>query len=653
MRRILDTRLGAAAGLALIITCFLPVALFILSQMDFLKKQQTVFQALEMREAFVALSDLQRVNLLVMRAINAGEMTVANARDLEAAVDFLYVRNQAFRKRVVTENASNSTRIALEHMERVIDLIDVSRSNAYAHLWELSEDLITETDEARRLLFVFLDERRRHYDLFTRNQQAQIERQSVLLLAFLLSLTVAGSAAFLFFRRESRMRRKFESANERAHFLAFYDPLTTLPNRVLFRERVEKMIATGSPVAMIFADMDKFKAINDTFGHAMGDAVLKSVASQLRRIAAQHDGQAARLSGDEFAVAIPNVTPSAIEDIGNALISACALPVMMENESVVPEMSLGVATTDGDRHAEPSFDLMLRMADFALYAAKSSGRGQLTVFDAELEAQFNERRTLMSELPGAILDGSIEVYLQPKFMVDSRRVYGFEALARWYRDGALLPPGEFIELAESSGAIVELDLYILRNAARLIADWNRREGQQLSVSANFSAAHFRSLDIVDQVAAALNASGLPPHLLTLEITETVQILNWEQVRRAMKRIRQLGCRVAIDDFGSGYSSLAYLRAIEADELKIDRFLMSEIESSQEARFILDTVVDLAHSLRMEVVVEGVETDSQLQSLKALGCRKAQGFLMGRPTPALDALAMFGAPATPIEAAGAH
>lgn len=615
--------------------------MFFVAQFEALQSQKSEFQGLKLREGFVALSDVQRINLIVLDALREGEMTPEAAAELEAAVDFLYVRSESFRERILPETGSEVAGEALAQMERIIDLTDAARAGDFSDLIGLSGELIAATDEARRLLIVYLDEKRRQQDLLIAEQHLRISRQAVMLLAFLLCLTIVSMAALLLFRREIQMHKDMEKAERRAHYLAYYDPLTGLPNRVLFKDRVQESLFATREASMFFADLDKFKEINDTLGHATGDAVLKAVGGYMKAAAEQRGGIAARLSGDEFALFLPIEDVGVVTEVGEELLAACRAPIVSESGHVTPGMSIGAAIGGASESGVPGFDSLLRMADFALYAAKTGGRGRMALFDRELEARFHRRRALAIELPQAIRRREIGVYFQPKLQIVPGRVYGFEAVARWSRPGGILGPDEFIELAEASGSVVELDLYILTEAARLIADWNSRMGTELSVSVNLSVAHFRAGSVADDIGRALKSSGLRADLLTLEITETIQILNWDHVSASLSRIRALGCRIAIDDFGSGYSSLAYLRAMQADELKIDRSLVAEIETSEEARFILDSVVDLAHSLGMEVVVEGVETDRQLRRITALGCGRAQGFLIGRPEPAAEALAALG------------
>ena len=643
MRRLVESRAGVLIGFGLIIACFSLSALFFIGQFEALETQKSELQGLKLREGFVALSDVQRVNLAVLDSLREGTMTPEAAAELEAAVDFLYVRSEAFRHRILPEAGSELAAEALDQMDLVIALTDAARQDGYRDLVGLSGALIAATDEARRLLILYLDEKRRRQDLVIADQHLRISRQVMMLVGFLAGLTIVSMAALLLFRREMQMRRIMETSERRAHYLAYYDALTGLPNRVLFKDRVLESLSVSGNAGMFFTDLDKFKEINDTLGHAAGDAVLKAVGDCMNTFAKQRGGVAARLSGDEFALFLPVGDPAVLKDVGNDLLAACRSPVVSEAGHVTPGISIGAAVGGAAESVEAGFDALLRMADFALYAAKSGGRGRVALFDGALEEQFNRRRALTAQLPQAIRQREISVFFQPKLQIEPGLVYGFEAVARWSHPDEMLQPEEFIELAEASGSVVDLDLYILRESVALVADWNRRMNVSLSVSVNLSAAHFRTEAVAEHIAGALAASGLRSDLLTLEITETVQILNWEQVRATLARIRALGCKIAIDDFGSGYSSLAYLRAMQADELKIDRSLVAEIETSEEARFILDSVVDLAHSLGMEVVVEGVETAQQLCSITALGCRRAQGFLIGRPVPAEEALTEFGQP----------
>jgi EAL domain-containing protein (putative c-di-GMP-specific phosphodiesterase class I) len=240
-------------------------------------------------------------------------------------------------------------------------------------------------------------------------------------------------------------------------------------------------------------------------------------------------------------------------------------------------------------------------------------------------------------LPTAIARGDLLIYFQPKVKLPERSVYGFEALVRWHRSGKVVPPDEFINVAEESGLIVELDRFVLMQGTKLLAEYNRSRNEIYAISVNLSAVHFSTNRIFSWVKEALSASGLSPELLTLEITETVEMRDWRQAQNVILKLRSLGVRIAIDDFGTGYSSLGYLRSTAADELKIDKSLVEEIETSSKARFLMDGVLDMAHNLQLDVVVEGIETTEQEQAVFEMGALQAQGFLYGRAVPAEQAL----------------
>lgn len=500
-------------------------------------------------------------------------------------------------------------------------------------------ELVTRAKAARRAVFRYLDETTK---LEVRMLARQTEKVALLSRAthgFLVLITLAGLACLRLLRREVMARKARDKAERRADHLAYFDPVTGLANRVQFQDRVDAFLAPEARGALILIDLDGFKDINDRHGHVVGDDVLKHVGRCIRAEAEANLGVAARIGGDEFAVFLETDSPAFLKTFCMSLISECSRPIQFGEDRVTPGISVGLATTTQlSAGNTPRFEDLMRVSDFALYASKSAGRGRYTLYDSELERAFKERRRLMKDLPRAILKGELVVFLQPKVDLQTARVKGFEALVRWRRDGTILPPADFIQIAEESGRIVDIDRFVLESAVETIANWNRRHSTDFSISVNLSGLHFRRAGSLSFVNDALQRHGLPPELLTLEITETVQLANWEQVGESVAELRDRGCRISIDDFGTGYSSLAYLRTISADELKIDKSLIAEIETSGESQFILDAVLDLARSLGLEVVVEGVERPEQREILCKLGCTNGQGFLFDRPKPAETALA---------------
>ncbi len=493
-------------------------------------------------------------------------------------------------------------------------------------------------DKARRDVFIYVD---RIFQLKfeqSRRQSTQIASLTAINFGLLALFTFAIIFCLFLLRSEIRTGRRKDAAEQRAKQLAYFDHITGLPNRARFAETVELALGLKKTVALVLIDLDYFQDINDRHGHLAGDVVLKEFGERIRGVADLFEGMAARLGGDEFAVYIENDDLTQLRHFCEDLLEICNVPIQFGDVSLLPSFSAGLATsTQLSMSRSSHMDDLMRVADFALYASKAAGRGRYTLYDADLEAQFSARRDLVSALPSAVESGGLEVFFQPKVDLVTGEAVSFEALVRWRHQDRLLSPAEFIVIAEETGMIIDIDRFVLRTAIEKVAAWNAEHRTAFSVSVNLSALHFRTEGDIDFVQETLNDIGFAPELLTLEITETVQLGNWSLVGRAVAQLRALGCRISIDDFGAGFSSLAYLRMINADELKIDRELVREIESSDEAQFILDAVIELAEHLGLSVVVEGIETEEQLLRIREMGCRYGQGYLFAYPVPADEAL----------------
>ncbi|MCA3256025.1 MAG: bifunctional diguanylate cyclase/phosphodiesterase, partial [Alphaproteobacteria bacterium] len=430
----------------------------------------------------------------------------------------------------------------------------------------------------------------------------------------LMALGFAGILAGLHIRQTSRklVETRFE---------ADHDPLTGLANRRRLTAALEATIEAGEPVGLLFADLDRFKEINDGWGHEAGDDVLASTGRLIA--AAFPDRLCARIGGDEFVVMLPGDDRAALRAAGAVLLATLCRSAEVRGIEVALGGSVGFALAPADARSATE---LLRRADLALHTAKSRGKGRVVGFQPELEQDIHDRRTLEAELRRAIAEERIGVVYQIMVDAETRVPTGVEALARWRReDGRDVPPARFIPVAEESGLIGDLCRHVLRTACRDALRWGK-----LPVSVNLSPAQFRSDDIVADVRAVLDETRLPPERLRLEITEGVIVRDPETARGILDRLRDAGVGLALDDFGTGYSSLAYLRRFAFDALKLDRGFIDELDFGGEALTLVEAIVSLGHALGLKVVAEGVETERQIDLLRRAGCDELQGNLLGPP-----------------------
>jgi diguanylate cyclase (GGDEF)-like protein len=379
--------------------------------------------------------------------------------------------------------------------------------------------------------------------------------------------------------------------------------------------------------AVLCLDLDRFKAINDTFGHPAGDALLREVASRLGSCVREVDS-IARFGGDEFAVL--QAGPAGIEDVAvlaHRIIDVLGAPYCIDGQEAVVGASIGVALVPSDG-ADP--ETLLKHGDIALYRAKADGRGTFRLFEPAMDALLQQRHALEVELREALARKQFELFYQPQVDAGSGRVRGFEALMRWHHpERGLLAPSAFIALCEETGLIVPLGRWALGEACREAAGWP----DDVRVAVNLSPVQFADRELVEAVAGELQAFGLDPHRLELEITETALRENTEDVLATLRSLRQLGVRISMDDFGTGYSSLGYLRRFPFDRIKIDRSFISDLPWSGDAAAIVRAVTGLGEALGIDTTAEGVETEEQLRRLQEEGCGEVQGYLFSMPVPA--------------------
>ncbi|GIJ47963.1 hypothetical protein Val02_48490 [Virgisporangium aliadipatigenens] len=408
---------------------------------------------------------------------------------------------------------------------------------------------------------------------------------------------------------------------------ATHDTLTGLANRDLFLERLDVAAASGEPHGVVLCGLDGFKEINDAHGHGLGDRILTEIAARLRVLVDATD-TLARLGGDEFAVLLTR-DPGRAGELARSVGEAVARPVVVAGHRLHLTVSIGIVETE--RHS-PSPTVTLANADLALTAAKQAGRDRAVRCDDALRSAHRERTEIADGLRRALHDGSLYLHYQPVVDTATGEMAGVEALMRWDRDGQAVPPATFIPMAEATGMIDALGRHALLTACRQALDWHLRSGLHLAV--NVSVHQLRSPDFVESVLSALAESGLPAPALVLEITESALIDTAESAIAQLRTLRAHGIRIAIDDFGTGYSSLAYLHTLPVDILKIDRsFIMRHTDSPRaEGTAVTRAIVDLAGSLRLATVAEGVETGAQAELLRRLGCSLAQGYHFSRPVP---------------------
>lgn len=438
---------------------------------------------------------------------------------------------------------------------------------------------------------------------------------------------------------QKRISEALRASKERFRHAALHDALTGLPNRSFFTEQLKYLLdnAKLNPAkgfCVLFIDLDRFKNVNDSLGHAVGDELLILVGKRIEHVIRQGD-IVSRLGGDEFAIVLVNIsTADDAVKFSERIYEAVAQPYQLHGYQVYTAPSIGIAMSN-DEYEQP--DDILRDSDIAMYHAKERGGG-CALFDRELRTRAVGIMKIESELRDVAERGELRVFYQPIISLDSGRLAGFEALMRWqHPERGLISPAEFIPVAEDTGLIVPMTIWILREACTQLSRWRWQSpiNRSLLVSVNLSGKHFTESNLAEQVSQILHETGLEPHCLKLEITESAAMENAEATARILSSLRELGVRLSIDDFGTGYSSLSYLHRFPIDTLKIDRSFVSRMGEDGENSEIVQTILTLAKNLEMDVIAEGVEKSHQIELLRKFGCRYAQGFLFSKPQPAAD------------------
>jgi diguanylate cyclase (GGDEF)-like protein/PAS domain S-box-containing protein len=439
-----------------------------------------------------------------------------------------------------------------------------------------------------------------------------------------------GQGSFLGYRGVCADITPAKQAEARIAYLAHHDALTELPNRTLFCDGLDQTLQRGATRAAVLSlDLDGFKGVNDRYGHPAGDALLVAVAQRLRAVVEGGD-QIARFGGDEFVILDTTYTDQAdVEALAQHIIRALSAPFLIAGDDVTVGVSIGIAfaPTDGE-----TASALIKSADAALYRAKGDGRGTFRFFEPEMDRRLQERQRLVQDLRSAIAHDELVLHYQPYVSAGTGVVSGCEALLRWqHPERGMISPAEFIPVAEQSGLIIPIGVWVLEEACRAAMRWPAEQ----RVSVNISPVQFRNRELPRTILTALTRAGLSPSRLEIEVTETVLIDDVEAALDTLRQIRALGVRVALDDFGTGYSSLSYLRSFPFDKVKIDRSFVQELPTRRDNQVIVQAIRDMARGLGMSVTAEGVETCEQAERLRATGCEELQGYLYSRPKPAGD------------------
>ena len=457
--------------------------------------------------------------------------------------------------------------------------------------------------------------------------QGQYGLLGVGLLSMLLALGVGGHVFI-------KLRHKVEEVESDLRRMAWYDPVTQLPNRNLFMQRLREAIAVArresQTLAVLFIDLDNFKLVNDTLGHEAGDVLLVTVAARLRGLMREED-EVCRLGGDEFVILLHPSDREQARRVGERTLEAIRQPVSIYSQDVYVGGSIGIAQYPDDGHDDTA---LLRCADTAMYQAKDRGRNNVQFYTSDMNLKALQQFAIETSLRKALSRNEMLLYYQPLVDVETRRIVGVEALLRWKsQEFGTFASSDFIAIAEQSGLIGQIGQWALDTACRQMGEWRRQGITGLSVAVNLSARQFHNTELVKQVKRALADSGLEPSALELEVTESVLIKHNMAAIEKLGELADLGVKLAIDDFGTGYSSLSYLKQLPIHRLKIDKSFISESHIDPDDAAIASAIIGMAAGLGIEVTAEGVENEEQLLFLKKAGCQIVQGYFFGSPLPA--------------------
>jgi diguanylate cyclase (GGDEF)-like protein len=439
---------------------------------------------------------------------------------------------------------------------------------------------------------------------------------------------------------------EFKLAQDRVRHLAYYDQLTGLPNGTMMRDRVNQLIASAQhdrrEFSLLFIDLDNFKNVNDSLGHHVGDLLLQTIAGRLRTAVREMD-TVARMGGDEFVVVLPEVGVEGAQQVARKIIGQVTTSFSVGMQKISMTTSVGIVNFPKDAG---DIESILKHAELALYQAKAKGKNDYAFFTADMNVLAFERMRIENDLRQALLNEELVLYYQPQISLKTRKLVGMEALVRWPHPSLqMIPPDQFIPVAEESDLIIELGEWVMHEACRQMRQWQRSGLEIVPVAVNVAAKQMKHADFADSVASVLRKTRLDPKWLELELTERAVMADVDTTISVMKKVGDMGVKFSVDDFGTGYSSLAYLKHLPLDKLKIDKSFVNDLAIDENDREIANTIIQLAHGLKLSVVAEGVETQQQMSILLGQGCDSAQGYLFSRPLQPDEAAAFLHAAQT--------
>ncbi len=526
----------------------------------------------------------------------------------------------------------------INSLERVIGESDALMASS-TEIGLVRGELVDQLVATRKAYVAFLDQTSFAAEAMGREFQRRLAVLSWLFGALLAVGVVWGMAFLRLFREEALQRRARQKAEMRADFMAYFDPVTGLANWIELEDRLASWISSGKKPALALVDIDGFRRLNNRFGRVSGDVILKELAFRLKKRAEKLGGFAARSATGDFALAVPTNDMQSLTVLANDISLSCLAPISHAGRNLTVTTSIGIAAFSGDETTDRfGHKRLLMMAAFALDRAKKQGGSCVRIFDNDLGIGFRLRRAISERLPLALAQAELQLFLRPQLDLKGDCVIGFEALLRWEVSGAPVATDDLISVAQEEGLIGEVDKFLLGQAIQTIAGWNRSHHSDYSISVKISAIDSLDWQMVEFVEACLMNHGLPPSLLTIEVTESHVADHRTSAADSLEWLRSLGCKISIGDFGAGFSCLSHLRMVEIDEVKIDRSFLSDLETSATSREFLRAILQLPKCLGCSVVLQGIETSQQRSVLRAFGANRIQGHLVGEPRPALEWLA---------------